>query len=102
MSLKLTPEFLNRPMYTLTVLEFIELNQIIEKQRTVEPEKDNEGFEIKGIHALADFLKVSSTTAQKLKNSGKIPFSQFGKIVLFDSKKVLEAMEKYNTPDPRS
>lgn len=93
MALKLSPEFLNRPIYTLSVREYLELNKLSEKETDVQ-EKENEGYEIKGIHALADFLKVSPTTAQKLKNSGKIPFSQFGKIVLFDSNKVLEALEK--------
>ncbi|HCY40397.1 MAG TPA: hypothetical protein DHV48_03450 [Prolixibacteraceae bacterium] len=93
MALKLTPEFLNRPIYTLTVREYMELNKLSEKEEDTR-EKENDGYEIKGIHALAEFLKVSPTTAQKLKNSGKIPFSQFGKIVRFDSKKVLDALEK--------
>lgn len=93
MALKLSPEFLNRPIYTLTVREYLELSKLSEKETDVQ-EKENESYEIKGIHALADFLKVSPTTAQKLKNSGKIPFSQFGKVVRFDSKKVLEAIEK--------
>jgi len=34
------------------------------------------------IHELADFLNCSPTTAQKLKNSGKIPFQQFGRKIL--------------------
>nr|WP_319268232.1 helix-turn-helix domain-containing protein [uncultured Draconibacterium sp.] len=89
--MKLTPEFLDRPVYTLTVRELIELNQIMDKQ-SHEPEKEK--IEIRGIHALAKFLKVSATTAQKLKNSGKIPYSQIGKLVLFDGNKVLEALEK--------
>lgn len=93
MALKLSPEFLNRPIYTLTVREYMELNKLSAIETDVQ-EKENKGYEIKGIHALADFLKVSPTTAQKLKNSGKIPFSQFGKIVRFDSSKVLEAISK--------
>jgi hypothetical protein len=48
---------------------------------------------IRGIHGLAEFLGVSPVTAQKLKNSGKIPFAQFERIVLFDPQKVMDALE---------
>lgn len=93
MALKLTAEFLDRPVYTLTVRELLELNRFSEKE-TSEAKPEASKSEIKGIHALAEFLKVSPTTAQKLKNSGKIPFSQFGKVVRFDGNKVLEALGK--------
>lgn len=53
---------------------------------------------IRGIHGLAKFLGVSPVTAQKLKNSGKIPYSQFERLVLFDPKKVLDALEVNNKP----
>lgn len=48
---------------------------------------------IRGIHGLAKFLGVSPVTAQSLKNSGKIPYSQHGRVVLFDGAKVLQAIE---------
>jgi len=51
---------------------------------------------IRGIHGLADFLGVSPVTAQKLKNSGKIPFAQFERVVLFDPEKVIAALESNN------
>lgn len=51
---------------------------------------------IRGIHGLANFLGVSPVTAQKLKNSGKIPFAQYERIVLFDPKKVMDALESNN------
>lgn len=89
--MKLTPEFLDRPLYTLTVREMIELNKELEKENK-EPEKEK--IELRGMQALADFLKVSTTTAQKLKNSGRIPYIQIGKKVQFDGNKVLEALEK--------
>ena len=51
---------------------------------------------IKGTHELAKFLGVSLSRAQKLKNDGVFPYFQDGRTVLFDPKKVLEAMAVYN------
>jgi aspartate/tyrosine/aromatic aminotransferase len=59
--------------------------------------KTSKQFEpIRGIQGLANFLGVSPVTAQKLKNSGKIPYVQFERIVLFDPKKVMDALESIN------
>ena len=45
------------------------------------------------INALAEFLNCSQPTAQKLKNSGRIPYRQIGRKVMFDSAEVLKAMD---------
>lgn len=50
---------------------------------------------IKGTHELADFLGVSLSRAQKLKNEGIFPYFQDGRTVLFDPIKVKIAMEQY-------
>jgi excisionase family DNA binding protein len=42
------------------------------------------------IKELASFLQCSTTTIQKLKNSGKIRFKQFGRKCVFSSDEVLE------------
>lgn len=47
-----------------------------------------------GIAGLARILDCSTTTAQKWKNSGKIPYKQIGRKVIFDVEKVLEAVSK--------
>lgn len=74
----------------LAVQEELMLN--LRKQSILQ--KTSDQFEpIRGIHGLAEFLGVSPVTAQKLKNSGKIPFVQFERIVLFDPKKVMDALE---------
>lgn len=39
---------------------------------------------------LANFLKCSPVTAQKLKNSGKIRFSQFGRKCVFRTDEILQ------------
>jgi len=48
---------------------------------------------IKGIQGLADFLGVSKSVAQKMKNEGVIPYIQYDRIVLFEPDKVLRALE---------
>jgi len=52
---------------------------------------DPEPF-IYGIKGLAEFLKVSTPTAQKIKNSGKIPYSQAERTIIFRKIEVLEAL----------
>jgi len=47
---------------------------------------------IHSIQGLADFLHFSIVTAQKLKNSGKIPYQQTGRKVIFEGNAVLAAM----------
>lgn len=74
-------------------LEVLE-DLLIELQKANSQKKSETSFEpIRGIHGLAQFLGVSPVTAQKLKNSGKIPFAQFDRVVLFDPVKVLTALE---------
>lgn len=48
---------------------------------------------IRGIHGLAKFLNVSPAKAQEIKNSGKIPFTQNGRVVLFDANEIIEALK---------
>jgi len=44
------------------------------------------------IQELADFLHCSTVTAQKLKNSGKVPFTQYSRKIQFNSSEVLAAL----------
>ena len=64
-------------------------------------EKKPEPF-IKGIHELAEFLKVGPSRAQKLKNEGAFPFWQDGRTLLFDPDKVRAAMENVRTYKKKS
>jgi len=70
------------------------------KKHPVEIGKAESQKPIYSIRELAAFLGCSVTTAQKLKNSGRIPFRQFGRKIIFDGKEVLEAVrhhgQKYN------
>lgn len=47
-----------------------------------------------GIAGLSALLGCSNPTSQRLKNSGKIPFIQQGRKLVFDAEKVLKALEK--------
>ena len=89
-----------QPVYTLTIGEFLNLL----KSNTPPPSEQapKEKITIKGIHELATFLKVSVVTAQTIKNSGKIPYSQFNRTILFDGDAVLQAMAANNLPKRRA
>ena len=87
----MTKQELERPAYTLTVGELVNIfsNNVPSKveTKTSEPRPP-----IKGIHALAKYLGVCPAKAQSLKNAGVIPYFQNGRIVLFDCDKVDEIM----------
>lgn len=51
---------------------------------------------IHSIQGLADELHMSIVTAQKLKNSGRIPYKQEGRKVIFELSEVLNAMSVIN------
>ncbi len=51
---------------------------------------------IHSIRGLADFLQCSIVTAQKIKNSGRIPYKQEGRKVIFEGGEVLAAMSVVN------
>lgn len=82
---------LERPAFSLTVQELVDVIRLELKTEPKQIERA-ETKPIRGIHGLAKALGVSPVTAQNLKNSGKIPYSQYGRVILFDYNKVLEAL----------
>ncbi|MDD3875845.1 MAG: DUF3853 family protein [Bacteroidales bacterium] len=64
-------------------------HQPITNTTTTEPEPEPL---IYGINGLAQYLKVSVPTAQKIKNSGKVPYSQAQRTIIFRKTDVLEAL----------
>jgi len=82
----------------------IELQEILllELRKNQNNQASPKSYEpIRGIHGLAEFLGVSPVTAQKLKNSGKIPYAQFERLVLFDPQKIMDALENISKPKKR-
>jgi len=57
---------------------------------SIQPEKQD-SKKLYSMKELAEFLECSVPTAQKIKNSGKIPFYQIGRKVMFDKDEVLNA-----------
>lgn len=87
---------LNTPLWQLTVGEFLELQK---RESFIKQEpaanKSVRTF-VYGISGLADLLKCSKTTAQKVKNSGIIDkaTSQFGRKIAIDADLALELIQK--------
>lgn len=89
-----------RPIYTLTVGEFIELYREIqaswgsEENTQQQPIRLPDRRYVYGIFGLATLLGCSKPTAQRIKNSGKIDaaISQEGRKIIVDADKVLELL----------
>ena len=77
---------MERPLWQLTVGEFLELKAEGPNPRT------GERRTIRGINNLAAELGVSAPTVHKWKKAGIIPFSQVGRIIQFDLDQVHEAI----------
>jgi hypothetical protein len=75
-----------------------EILSLVQKMETLIGAKQTESIPIDpepliyGINGLALYLKVSIPTAQKIKNSGKIPYSQAERTIIFRKHDVLEAL----------
>lgn len=84
---------MERRIFELTVSEFLD---ILKQGQNISPvpEQKTEPKMLYSIKELAEFLKCSTVTAQKIKNSGRIPYAQTGRKVVFDSEAVLNALTK--------
>lgn len=84
------------PIWQLTVGEFKDLirTTAVNNQPTVI--KSEPGEFVYGISGLANLLKVSKTTAQKIKSSGVLDpaITQVGRQTIIDRKKVLTILQK--------
>jgi len=84
------------PIAALTVGQFKELfhSTPTATPEIIEPTPPPERRTLHSIRELSDFIGCSTVTAQKIKNSGRIPFRQVGRKVMFDTADVLKAMEQ--------
>ena len=84
---------MERRIFELTVSEFLD---ILKQGQNVSPvpEQKTEPKMLYSIKELAEFLHCSIVTAQKIKNSGRIPFVQTGRKVVFNSELVMQALSK--------
>lgn len=82
---------MEKRIFELTVTEFMDML----KEQISMPEASEPKAETKMLYSLrelADFLQCSIPTAQKIKNSGRIPFAQTGRKLVFNSEAVLNAI----------
>ncbi len=86
---------MEKRIFELTVTEFLDLLKR-DQPTTTPPEQKTEPKMLYSIKELADFLQCSTVTAQKIKNSGRIPYAQTGRKVVFDGNAVLLAISKKN------
>ena len=80
---------LEKPLISATLGDFVEALKTLDV-----PQEDKPRKLAYGIAGLAAVLGCSVPTAQKLKNSGDIPYMQKGRKIVFDVDKVLEAIKK--------
>ena len=84
---------MERRIFELTVSEFLDILKQGQNVSAV-PEQKTEPKMLYSIKELAEFLHCSIVTAQKIKNSGRIPFVQTGRKVVFNSELVMQALSK--------
>lgn len=80
---------MNKPLLHATLGDFVEAMR--QASRVEEKESETPKL-VHGIAGLANLLGCSIPTAQKLKSSGRVPYLQEGRKVLFEVEKVLEAI----------
>jgi excisionase family DNA binding protein len=84
---------LDVPMWQLTARQFLELTGFNKSSEIVNTPKQEKNL-IYGLAGLRELLGCSHPTAQRIKDSGKIPFTQIGRKIIFDADAVLTALNK--------
>lgn len=83
------------------LFELIEnvVRKVVKEELAGIAESKPKGY-IKGIKGLAEFLNIGMSKAQQMKNDNSIPYTQYGRTVLFDPEKVSTALAA-STPKRR-
>ncbi|WP_159467789.1 DUF3853 family protein [Dyadobacter sp. 3J3] len=84
------------PIFQLSVGQFIDL-MAKKDQSTISAPTAKEKRYVYGLAGLCKILGCSHPTAQRIKDSGRIPFTQVGRKLIFDADAVLAAL---NHPAP--
>ncbi len=84
---------LNKPLWQLTAGEFLEVTKGIEQPPVIVEYKEDEF--VYGLDGLAKLINASRTTANELRQSGKIDKAthQTGRKLIFNKKKILEILK---------
>ena len=86
---------LDAPMWQLTARQFLELTGFNKSSEVINEPKQSKNL-IYGLAGLRQLLNCSHPTAQRIKDSGKIPYQRVGKKLIFDADLVLKALEVGN------
>ncbi len=85
----------NRPMYSLSVEEYIELNQeILKSMKNPEAEVEKNNTEIMNIDEAAVYLKMAKQTVYSMISRRILPYFKRGKRVFFRRAELLTWLEK--------
>ena len=84
---------LDVPMWQLTARQFLELTGLNKSNQAINTPKQEKNL-IYGLSGLRELLGCSHPTAQRIKDSGKIPYKQIGRKIIFDADAVLTALNK--------
>lgn len=82
------------PVFHLTVSQLIDL---LKTNIAILPVEQEEPQYVYGIKGLCSLLNCSHPTANKIKKSGKIPFVQIGRKLVFERSAVLKSLETYKS-----
>ncbi len=90
----LPTEILNKPLFSMTGSEILQLFNVIAESKTITHDFSEKKY-VHGLRGLANLLGVSKTTAQKIKNEGKIDAAiyQTGKTIVIDSELALKLLK---------
>lgn len=93
-------DLLNRPLFTLTVEEFMNVQQSIEKVANdkIASEPTSNSKYVYGYKGIAQLFGCSIPTASRIKLSGKIDgaIRQIGRKIIVDAEKALELVNLKN------
>ncbi|MCK9436104.1 MAG: helix-turn-helix domain-containing protein [Synergistaceae bacterium] len=81
---------------TVTISDLKEFAEYILSQaasiQAHQSKNTKEELPLRGIRQLANFLMISTATAQRMKDEGTIPYYKIGKRIFFDRKAVMAAI----------
>jgi hypothetical protein len=94
---------LNKRIIDLSVAELLEILELFagkseqQSKVSIDTTKDNKHF-VYGLAGLADLFGCSKTTANRIKQSGKIDsaITQIGNLIIIDADKAIELAGKVN------
>lgn len=82
---------LDVPMWQLTARQFLELTGFNQSSEIINQPKQEKNL-IYGLKGLRQLLDCSHPTAQRIKDSGRVPYQQIGRKIIFDADLVLKAL----------